>query len=487
MSCDVRSSGLRRSVSARLASAGGAAPLLLAGLLSACGTTDVDAGVAESPSAPAPAGEVAGPPPASDTGSQADPDTAAMNSGITSGVTYQVGPGKPYATLGAVASRLNPGDTVRVYPGASAYAGGVILSRAGTAAMPINIVGVRVNGARPAISGGTTTIEFRADHYVFSGFDLSGGTSRVLYHHADDITIRDTFVHDCPSHGVLGADSDSGSLTMEYVEVARCGSGDTRHPIYIATDETAHPGAVFRLRYSYIHDGRGGNAIKSRAERNEVYYNWIEGGYYREIELIGPDGQSPALKREDSDVVGNVFVKTGTAPVARIGGDGTGDTGGRYRFVNNTFILQPGSTAVIQAFDSVQSLEMHNNVFYRSGGGGVTVLADGNARWVGGKRVVGGSYNWVPTGSTVPSEFKGTLMASAPGFSNGGAYDYRPVSSSPLIGVGVLSTVSPSGYAFPSPLALPLYLPPQRQVQALGMARPRPDLARIAIGALAAP
>lgn len=64
------------------------------------------------------------------------------------------------------------------------------------------------------------------------------------------------------------------------------------------------------------HHSNGGNNVKSRAERNEIYYNWIEDAYYHELELIGPDpggapdGWSEELKREDSDVVGNVLRKT---------------------------------------------------------------------------------------------------------------------------------------------------------------------------------
>jgi hypothetical protein len=42
------------------------------------------------------------------------------------------------------------------------------------------------------------------------------------------------------------------------------------------------------MQYCYLHDQNGGNNIKSRAERNEIYYNWVSGGFYGEIELIGP-------------------------------------------------------------------------------------------------------------------------------------------------------------------------------------------------------
>ncbi|MCU0681706.1 MAG: hypothetical protein MUF34_05530 [Polyangiaceae bacterium] len=400
---------------------------------------------------------------------------------------YQVGPGKPYADLQALASKLKPGDVVDVYPKASgAYAGNLVFTKAGTAAAKITIRGVRVNGARPAIAGGATTVEFRANHYVFQGFDLSGGTSRVIFHHADNITVRDTVVHDCPQHGILGADQDSGSLSLEYVEVARCGAGDQKHPIYIATDESAYPNAVFRMQHSYVHDGRGGNNIKSRAGRNEIYYNWIEGAYYRELELIGPDGQDPSLKREDSDVVGNVFYQTtqGTYAV-RVGGDGTGSTSGRYRFLNNTFVLRAGeSRAAVQAFDEIETLELHNNVFFRLGGTSVQVLRDTEASWVSGAPRISGSKNWVPSGSNgLPGALLGTVTSSNPGFVNAAGRDLRLAAGSPLLNVGAASCPSPSGYAFPAPLARPAFLPPAHVLQAFGTASPRPVSGVIDVGA----
>src|SRR5262249_22005165 len=147
------------------------------------------------------------------------------------------------------------------------------------------------------------------------------------------------------------------------------------------------------------------------------YYNWIEGGLYKELELIGPDGQDPNLAREDSDVVGNVFRKTHTQFVVRTGGDGTGDTNGRYRFVNNTFLLIAGSGPAIHLFDGMESIELHNNVFHRVGGGSVQVFRD-EARWSSGSPVIRGIKNAVPTGTSVPAGFSGTLVVSDPGFTD---------------------------------------------------------------------
>jgi hypothetical protein len=417
-------------------------------------------------------------------GPRAEGAAIAAGLGATTGAAatvYQVGPGKAYADLRSVASKLLPGDVVEVYAKGAAYAGGVLFTRPGSATAKITIRGVRVNGARPIIAGGTNTVEFQGDHYVFEGFDVTGGSARVLYHHAHDITVRDTVVHDCPQHGILGADEDSGSLTLDYVEVARCGYGDQKHPIYVATDESRFPNAVFRMQHSYVHDGKGGNNVKSRAARNEIYYNWIEGGYYRELELVGPDGQDPSLKREDSDVVGNVFYQTKGTYMVRVGGDGTGSTSGRYRFVNNTFVQRAGNAkAVIQAFDEVETLELHNNVFYRLGGGGVQLVRDLEAAWVSGAPRASGSRNWAPTGSSgVPAGVTGTVTGADPKFVNAAGRDLRAALGSPLVNAGASTFASPAGYAFPSPLAAPAYLPPAHVLQ-----RPGGALRRVVAGAM---
>ena len=362
---------------------------------------------------------------------------------LSPAATYQVGPGRLYANLQAVAGLLNPGDVVEV-DGNATYAGGVIFTRPGTASQKIVIRGIRVAGNRPVLSGATNTVTFAtpdvdhpensASHYVFEGFEVTGGTFRGIYHQADDLTVRDVLVHDCPAHGILGADQGSGSCTLETVEVHHCGNGSSQHQIYMATDEVHHPGSVFRMQNCYVHDGTGGNNVKSRAERNEIYFNWIEGAYYHELELIGPDpvgapdGWTEGMAREDSDVVGNVLWQRNTFFIARVGGDATGQSNGRYRFVNNTIVA--GTSAVFRLFDGLQSIEMHNNVLCRADGGTVNILRTVDAEWTDGEQIAG-SHNWVASGATnVPSQWTGTITGASPGFADLSASDPRPAAGS---------------------------------------------------------
>jgi hypothetical protein len=407
-------------------------------------------------------------------------------------VTYQVGPTRTLKKLQDVAGVLNPGDLVEV-DGNATYPGDLIFTRPGTVVNKITIRGIRVNGLRPVLSGGTNTVEFRlSDHYVFEGFDVTGGSFRGIYHHAHDITIRDTVVHDCPAHCILGADTDSGSLTLEYVEVYHCGNGTGQHPVYMATDEFAHPGSVFRMQYCYLHDQNGGNNIKSRAERNEIYYNWVSGGFYGEIELIGPDPKgnrkvTTDTAREDSDVVGNVFqhVATQGPRMARVGSDGTGESKGRYRFVNNTFILRQGQVSpAIETFEGIESLEVHNNVFFRVGGAPIDkVVLETRTRWVAG-RVSTGTNNWLPTGSAlIPTAWTGTISGTNPEFVDISTYDVHPSANSALVNAGNTNPPSPAGHPFINPLFPPAFVPPFHTALAVGTASARPVFGAIDIGA----
>ena len=418
-----------------------------------------------------------------------------VGAGVADAAIYRVGPGKTYARPHDVVSLLNPGDIVEV-DGNTTYPGNLTFTRPGTAVSPIVIRGIRVNGKRPILSGGTNTVHFMtevigsgADHYVFEGFEVTGGTSRCIFHQSNNLTLRDLVVRDCPAHGLLGADFGSGSLTLEHSEFYGSGSGTTRHQIYMAIDEDNYPSGVFRMRYNWVHDGRGGNNVKSRAARNEIYYNRITGAYYHELELIGVDPACCAegLVREDSDVVGNLIVKKpppyGPNPdffAVRVGGDGTGQSWGRYRFVNNTFVM--GAIAAFRIFDGLQSIEMHNNVFYRYGGLPVQITRTVEAVWASGSQM-SGSNNWMTTGSTeVPPAWTGTRTGTNPRFTDASVGNYSLAAGSPLLDVGNPNPTSATAFPFPRPLYPPRFHPAGLP-GAIGVANPRPIDAAIDIGA----
>ncbi|MDP1923005.1 MAG: hypothetical protein Q8L14_42570, partial [Myxococcales bacterium] len=108
-------------------------------------------------------------------------------------VTIRVGPSRAITQLSAVTQNtVMPGDFIEL-DGDATYQP-VRWTRSGTAALPIRIVGLRVNGNRPRLMGGTNTLEVQADHVVVEGLELTGGTFRCFYHHGDDLTLRDSVV-----------------------------------------------------------------------------------------------------------------------------------------------------------------------------------------------------------------------------------------------------------------------------------------------------
>jgi hypothetical protein len=417
---------------------------------------------------------------------------------IAAAKVYKVGPGEPIkAPTTKLLSRLKPGDVVEI-AGGQTY-GPFAIKAKGKKGKPITVRGVKVDGKRPIIAskGGFTVHVDRGEHIVVEGLEITGG-DYCFRHHGAWVVLRDTVIHHC-KNGLLGTDYESGSLTMEYCEVHSCGYGDQHHQIYMSTNGKQFPKSVFRMQYCYVHDAVGGNNVKSRAERNEIYYNWIEGAKFHELELIGPDvdpwdPRGKQLPREDSDVVGNVLrstKKTAWAAI-RVGGDGTGGTAGRYRFVNNTIIVpKTMSGPVFRHFMMLESIEMHANVLFAQGGRVRVALQQGfdqqgdekkadKYMWSTGKQQIAGSNNWISAGMRdVPKQWKNTKSGKDPGFRDLAAHDLTPKDGSPLLDGGQPKTFSPAGYPFPGGQALPTSLPPRRTLLAPGSAKARPKHGKV--------
>ncbi len=413
--------------------------------------------------------------------------------------TWTVGPsGRDYTQLAILFSGndLAPGDIVEV-DGNATYGSAIVGDNDGGApGNPVIIRWRRVAGAsRPVLQGGVNTIKFqRSNHVVFEGFEVRGGSNTCVFSEAHDVTVRDTIIHACPGHGILGADQNSGSFTLEYSEIYDAGSGSTRHPIYMQSDEIAYPGSVFRMRYNYVHDGNGGNLLKNRHERAEIHSNWFEGSVYQEIELIGPDcetqaaGWTRATKREDAELLNNVIVHTSASwPNAiRIGGDLNGSSDGRVRMVGNTILFdRPGAATAVYVQLGAGSVEMHNNAIFQTGGQAPAILRENTTAdapvcapfttspWSNGRRVAG-SRNWVQFAATaVPPEWNATVKDTDPGFRDIAARNLRPRSNSPLRNAGLNRPPSPANFPMPWPLPKVTYDPPLRARLAIGDQRAR--------------
>lgn len=402
-----------------------------------------------------------------------------------SAATLTVGAGGTYATINAAWAKANAGDVIEV-AGDATYNGSHKLSgKDGAPGKPITVRGKLVNGKRPKLTGfgpgewDNMVVWLNASHLVFEGFEIVGkgdpnAKDYCLLHMADDVTVRDVVVHDCLHQaGLVGNDDGSGSLTLEYSEFYHNGSGLYSHQIYMATDQSAFPRSTFRMQHCYVHDGLGGNNVKSRAERNEIYSNWIEGATYHELDLIGPDTGGSA-NRCDSDVVGNVLIKTSEYRIARVGDDGSGASKGRFRFVGNTMVLASSTQVAIGLQGAVDSFEMFDNVIV---GSSAKLYRHDEPS---GTPALAGGANWVSSGiSALPTEWTGTIQGADPGFVDAAKGDYRPTASSPLVGKAVSTTAATGAHAFPNPLALPAFYPPNRKLLSVGSAVARASVKSI--------
>ena len=364
------------------------------------------------------------------------------------GAVYEVGPARVYKTLQAVTGMLKGGDEVKVDGGVT-YPGGVTLGI--NTGATIRVVGVRVGGQRPVLTGGTAVVRVFGNHYVVEGFDITSGgdprTTRGFYNVGDDVTLRDSVVHDFHCTGIAGSDA-SGSLTLDRVEVYHCGNGLYAHQIYVGSSLAKYPAALFQMRYCYVHDGTGGNNVKSRVTRNIIAYNWIEGSAFHELDMVGPDPKAQKTPAGgvhcDADIIGNVLVKRANSAgtLARFGSDGTASSRGRYRFLNNTVVVEGRSAAGFGLFwlkGEVDSLAAWNNVFYSAVGPLDMMRAE-----VTRVPALSGGGNWVPPGTMHVPQAWGIITGADPGFVNAAGGDYRPAAGSPLVGAG---SAPPAGLA----------------------------------------
>lgn len=357
-------------------------------------------------------------------------------------------PSTQFPTLAALLPTLVPGDVVDVRPLANGQPYGPIkFTKAGTPQQPIILRGVRDNnGQLPRIQGFDDAvrgaIKFQGSHHmVLDSFEITNGANalsgasqadrdKALYciaNQAHEVTIRNSRVFDCLNHGILGQDEGSGSLTLDRVEVTTSGcdedkgmtcardehgDSDYKHPVYVATDPEKHDGAVFRVLNSYLHDNIAGETIKSRSQRADIQGNWIEskGKQDRALGLYGYDGATASLQKPiHHDVVGNILVVEGGSSMARFGGDGTGSTFGRTRFVNNTVLLDGSygvlneSQPVIRLDGELEAFVAHNNIFHVGGSAAartlVLVRENGAFEWAGGQPRMLLTHNHVPEGS----------------------------------------------------------------------------------------
>lgn len=393
---------------------------------------------------------------------------------------YEVGPGKPYSSIGAVPwATLQPGDTVRIFWRAEPYREKWVIGRSGTVASPILVTGVKgPNGERPVIDGdGAVTapgLNYWSEtrgvikiggsnvppdgvpaHVVLEGLEIrnartvhtfTGDDGAAHTYDANAATIylekgRNITIRDCVMHGAgnglfvaSGDEEPSRDILIEGNWIYDNGNPGS---IYEHNSYTAAAGITFQYnRYGPLCSGCGGNNLKDRSSGTVIRYNWIEGGN-RQLDLV--DAEDSAAIRSDpayaaTFVYGNVLIEpagAGNRQILHYGGD-SGSTawyrkGSLYFFSNTVVSRRTDRTTLFRLSTNDEFADARDNIVFLSEAGGNTLsLMDSAGRldW---------SHNWAEPGYAVSfGSFSGavnddgtTVTGTAPGFLDQGGEDYH--------------------------------------------------------------
>ncbi len=397
-----------------------------------------------------------------------------------SGTDYRVGPGQPYASLGAVPfEALQAGDTVRVFHRDTPYREKLMLSGQGTADQPIRLCGVPgPAGELPVIDGqnATTraTLDFPFDghqvrglvivghpngdpyllhprHIVIEGFEITNATppytftsrngsvraystnaAAIFIERGHDITIRGNLIH-TNNNGIF-AGTGGGEIIVKdlllegnYIH----GNGSPEHFQHNVYNEVENVTYQFN-RFGPALDNRG-NAIKERSAGVVIRYNWIEDGAHL-IDLV--DAQEAKATTvglpsfHETYVYGNVLVRRANTSAALVHYGGDSGVRADYRkgtlhfFANTVIVHNAGMDdydhrGIFELSTNDERLDARNNVFYSTTGTTElrpVIFLGHRDRVASGVATFAG--NWVRSGWMVfpPSWTQVNLVASESGF-----------------------------------------------------------------------
>ena len=389
----------------------------------------------------------------------------------TFAAVYEVGPGKPYASIGAVPiGSLNPGDVVRIYPkvGNAPYYEKVALSRNGTASQPITFQGVPdAQGNLPILDGmnavqaGYSTnldrglihtgsgsagtgnyniienLELRnayRDYQYFRGttpYPYADNAAGVFVQSGSNVIVRNCWIHS-NGNGVFAGGKSQGTdnLLIEACRVEGNGviGSAYHHNFYVSAEPMV-------VQYNYIgglRSGADGQNFKDRGSGTVLRYNWIEGGPNGQLDLV-EGGTKPA----HAYVYGNVLIKNNTSGNGRLvhfGGESASRAGTLY-FANNTVVTTRSLTYVFQVSKADCTAQVHNNIIYYPGGGTFPQIRTGTGEVIG-------TYNWISPGYNAGGASLTDTISPAgniPGFVNYAAQDFHLAAGSSCIDAGALT------------------------------------------------
>ncbi|MBZ4418368.1 MYXO-CTERM sorting domain-containing protein [Myxococcus sp. RHSTA-1-4] len=405
---------------------------------------------------------------------------------------YRVGPGQPYASIGAVPwESLAPGDTVLIHARSTPYAEKWVLGRRGTAAAPITVRGVKdAAGNLPVIVGENATTRSQLNYWneergilkiggsntpadtvpaylvvenlhlrrargAFTGRNgassYAANAAAIFVEKGEHITLRGNVLEDS-GNGLFIANATS-DVTVENNHILGNGNPDS---IYEHNAYTEALGITYQFnRFGPLCTGCLGNNLKDRSAGTVIRYNWIEGGN-RQLDLV--ESSSATLRADPSYartfVYGNVLLEpegAGNRQIVHFGGDNgtTANYRGTLYFFHNTVVSsRTDRTTLLRLSDNAQTAHVTGNVVLVAAANGNTLSltdAAGTLRHGGNWYKPGyvSSFGTV-TGSVVDTG--GNLTGSDPGFADLSGQDFRLTAGSPLRDEAVAPPTEASGH-----------------------------------------
>ena len=401
--------------------------------------------------------------------------------------TYEVGPGQPHGSIGAVPwESLAAGDTVLIHARPTPYAEKWVVNARGTESAPVTVRGVPdASGALPVIEGSGATTRPALDYwneergvikvggsnvptdgtpawvvierlhvrgarpparFTGRGGDTAYGqnAAAIYVEKGEHVTIRGC-VLEGNGNGLFVASASTDVL----VEGNHIHGNGNAGSIYEHNSYTEALGITFQAnRYGpLLSDASGnplagGNNLKDRSAGAVIRWNWIEGGN-RALDLVDAEG-SAALVADPSYAVtrvyGNVLVELDdglNSQVVHFGGDSgtTADYRPELHFWNNTVLsARSGNTTLVRLSSPDQTARVWNNVVHATADPGRLALAEG-----GGGIELGGNWfsaGWVAShGTTGPiTDAGGNQSGLDPGFVDLAGQHFGPATGSPLLG-----------------------------------------------------
>ena len=404
--------------------------------------------------------------------------------------TYEVGPGQPLATIGAVPwESLTAGDLVKIHWRPTPYREKWVINRVGTAKAPITVRGVPgPAGQLPVISGENATtrsalnywsdvrslikiggssvpVDGMPQYIVIENLDLTlarpgyrftkangtvtaygEATSAIFVEKGQHITIRNCVLHDCANGFFSASQADSASSDILVTGCSIYGNG-IENSILQHNNYTESRGIIFE--YNHFGPLRAtckGSNLKDRSAGCVVRYNWIEEGG-RQLDLV--ESTFPSIQGQieyrSTFVYGNVLIEranadNGNRQIMHYGGD-NGDTAfyrkGTLYCYNNTIVSnRTDRTTLVNLSTNDEHCDARNNLIYVTAAGSTLSLLDDAG-------ILTLTSNWLKPGfvngfgavsGTVT--LNGNVTGAAPGFVNEAAEDFHLAVGSPAIHAG---------------------------------------------------